>query len=184
MFSYGSQAYLLMLSQFLHLFSLNELVDVSKIYQPELSRIRGITAANLNTFSYANRERNPMVMQRFFWHVYEQFRKQDPAFVGGRHHGRLTRFKLRNIYAIDATTIQLAYWCIGWAKHRQRKAAVKVHMVANVASRLPHFCVFGLAKDHDSKKEDELFNSLKEGDVATGMPYLPGFEKAFLRSVG
>ena len=41
-FSYGSQAYLLMLSQFLHLFSLNELVDVSKIYQPELSRIRGI----------------------------------------------------------------------------------------------------------------------------------------------
>ena len=33
-FSYGSQAYLLMLSQFLHLFSLNELVDVSKIYQP------------------------------------------------------------------------------------------------------------------------------------------------------
>ena len=164
-FSYGSQAYLLMLSQFLHLFSLNELVDVSKIYQPELSRIRGITAANLNTFSYANRERNPMVMQRFFWHVYEQFRKQDPAFVGGRHHGRLTRFKLRNIYAIDSTTIQLAYWCIGWAKHRQRKAAVKVHMVANVASRLPHFCVFGLAKDHDSKKEDELFNSLKEGDI-------------------
>ena len=53
MFSYGSQAYLLMLSQFLHLFSLNELVDVSKIYRPELSRIRGMAAANLNTFSYA-----------------------------------------------------------------------------------------------------------------------------------
>ena len=62
-------------------------------------------------------------------------------------------------------TFQLAFWCIDWAKHRQRKAAVKVHMVANVANRLPHFCVFGKAKDHDSKKEDELFSSLKEGDI-------------------
>ena len=38
-------------------------------------------------------------------------------------------------------------------------------MVANVANRLPHFCVFGRAKVHDSKMEDELFNSLKEDDI-------------------
>ena len=60
--------------------------------------------------------------------------------------GKLSRFRMRNIYAIDSTTIKLAYWCIDWAKHRQRKAAVKVHMVANVANRLPHFCVFGKEK--------------------------------------
>ena len=113
-FSYSSQAYLLMLSQFLHLFSLNEIVDVSKIY-----------AAELRT-----------------------------------HHGSLSKFKLRGIYAIDSTTIQLAFWCIDWAKHRQKKAAVKVHMAANVANRLPHFCVFGKAKDHDSNRGDELFSSL------------------------
>ena len=164
-FSYSSQAYLLMLSQFLHLFSLNELVDVSNIYACELSRIRGMSAANLNTFSNANRTRNPMVMQKFFWTVYEHFRQEDEDFIRGRHHGRLSRFRLRNIYAIDSSTIQLAYWCIGWAKHRQKKAAVKVHMVANVANRLPHFCVFGKAKDHDSKRESELFASLKEGDI-------------------
>ena len=164
-FSYSSQVYLLMLSQFLHLFSLNEIVDVSKIYAPELSRVRGITPANLNTFSNANRTRDPKVMQSFFWAVYDFFRRQDGDFVRGRHHGRLTRFKLRGIYAIDSSTIQLAYWCIDWAKHRQKKAAVKLHMVANVANRLPHFCVFGKASDHDSKKEDELFNSLKAGDI-------------------
>ena len=44
-----------------------------------------------------------------------------------------------------------------------RKAAVTIHMVANVANRLPHFCVFGRVKDHDSKMEDELFNSLRVG---------------------
>ena len=164
-FSYSSQVYLLMLSQFLHLFSLNEIVDVSKIYAPELSRLRGITPANLNTFSNANRTRDPKVMQSFFWEVYDTFRRQDGGFVRGRHHGRLTRFNLRGIYAIDSSTIQLAYWCIDWAKHRQRKAAVNIHMVANVANRLPYFCVFGRAKDHDSKMEDELFNSLKEGDI-------------------
>jgi hypothetical protein len=49
--SYDSQVYLLMLGQFLHVFSLNELVDISKIYAKELSRIRGISPASLNTFS-------------------------------------------------------------------------------------------------------------------------------------
>ena len=49
--SYDSQMHLLKPGQFLHAFSLNELVDISKIYAKELSRIRGITSANLNTFS-------------------------------------------------------------------------------------------------------------------------------------
>ncbi len=34
-----------MLGQLLHLFSMNELVDVSQIYASELSRIRGIVPA-------------------------------------------------------------------------------------------------------------------------------------------
>ena len=85
--------------------------------------------------------------------------------IKAKHKGKLSRFKLRNIYAIDSTTITLAYWCINWAKHRQHKAAVKVHMVANVANRLPHFCVYGKANEHDSKKEDVLFESLKAGDI-------------------
>ena len=34
---------------------IEEIVDVSKIYAAELSRVRGITPANLNTFSNANR---------------------------------------------------------------------------------------------------------------------------------
>ena len=163
--SYDSQVYLLILGQFLHVFSLNELVDISKIHAKELSRIRGISPANLNTFSNANRTRNPSVMEKFFWMMYDHFKSQDETFIKAKHKGKLSRFKLRNIYAIDSTTIKLAYWCIKWAKHRQRKAAVKVHMVANVASRLPHFCVYGKANEHDSKKEEMLFESLKAGDI-------------------
>lgn len=163
--SYASQIHLLMLAQFLHVFSLNELVDISHIYSAELSRIRGITPANLNTLSNANRTRNPEVIKKFFWTLYDHFRKQDSDFTRKRHHGKLAKFKMRGIYAIDSTTIRLAYWCIGWARHRQKKAAVKVHMVADVATRLPHFCVYGKANEYDSRKEDVLFEALKEGDV-------------------
>ena len=48
--SYDSQIYLLMLGQFLHVFSLNEIVDIPKIYAKELSRIRGITLFELFPF--------------------------------------------------------------------------------------------------------------------------------------
>ena len=165
-FSYDAQIYLLMLGQLLHLFSLNELVDVSQIYASELLRIRGITPAKLNTFSNANRTRNPEVIEKFFWHVYAMLKKGNPGFVQCPCKGPLAKFRTRGIYAIDSSTIQLAYWCIGWAKHRQKKAAVKLHMAANVRSRLPHFCLIDKAKDHDSKKADELLASLREGDVA------------------
>ena len=60
-FSYSSQLYTLMLGHFLHAFSLNELVDISTIHRAELSRIRGISPARRNTFSYANRTRDPIV---------------------------------------------------------------------------------------------------------------------------
>ena len=74
-------------------------------YAPELSRVRGITPANLNTFSNANRTRDPKVMQTFFWTVYDIFRRGEPRFIKGRHHGKLAQFNLRGIYAIDSTTL-------------------------------------------------------------------------------
>ena len=76
---------------------IEEIVDVSKIYAAELSRVRGITPANLNTFSNANRTRDPKVMQTFFWTVYDIFRNEEPDFIKGRHHGRLSKFRLRGI---------------------------------------------------------------------------------------
>ena len=164
-FSYSAQVYLLMLGQLAHVFSLNELVDLSTIFAGELRRIRGIEAVKLTTFSHANRTRNPGVMQKFFWLVYGRFAREDPAFASPRHKGALAKFRMRGIYAIDSTTIQLAYWCIKWAKHRQRKAAVKLHMVANVANMLPKFAVVGKASEHDSRKEERLFASLLPGDV-------------------
>ena len=97
-FSYDSQMYLLMLGQFLHVFSLNELVDISKIYAKELSRIRGITPANLNTFSNANRTRDPVVMEKFFWMMYDHFKSQDGEAYQVQVSGGMQLFALCRIY--------------------------------------------------------------------------------------
>ena len=56
----------------------------AQIYAFELSRIRGIVPARLNTFSNANRTRNPEVVEKFFWHVYEKLKNQ--FFVPFRGH--------------------------------------------------------------------------------------------------
>ena len=134
-FSYDAQIYLLMLGQLLHLFSLNELVDVSQIYASELSRIRGIVPAKLNTFSNANRTRNPEVIEKFFWYVYGQMKQEHPDFIACPCKGPLARFRSRGVYAIDSSTISLVFSCISWAKHRQKKAAVKLHMVGGYHRR-------------------------------------------------
>ena len=39
--------------------SLNEICDAAKLHEPELNRIRGATAPKRNTFSNANRSRDP-----------------------------------------------------------------------------------------------------------------------------
>ena len=101
-FPYSSQVYLLMLSQFLHLFSLNEIVDVSKIYAAELSRVRGMTPANLNTFSNANRTRDPKVMQTIFWTVYGIFRSHEPPFLPIRTNGRTGNFREPSLFEMPA----------------------------------------------------------------------------------
>ena len=90
-FSYSAQVYLLILGQLAHVFSLNELVDLSTTFSGELRPIRGIEAVKLTTFSHANRTRSPSVMQRFFWLVYGMFAREDPSFASPRHKGATTK---------------------------------------------------------------------------------------------
>ena len=56
-------------------------------------------------------------------------------------------------------------------------------MVANVASRLPHFCVYGKASEHDSKKEEVLFESLKAGDIGILDRAYNNFETLYKQSL-
>ena len=167
-FSYSSQLYTLMLGQFLHAFSLNELVDISEVHRAELSRIRGISPAKRNTFSNANRTRDPVVAERFYWALRDRFGSSAPGFRNVSNRGALARFKTRGIYAIDSSVIPLSLNCIDWAKYIHRKSAAKLHMRTNVANMLPDFVIVDSAHRHDSTKALALTEGLKAGDVVIG----------------
>ena len=167
-FSYSAQLYTLMLGQFLHAFSLNELVDISEIHKTELSRIRGITPAKRNTFSYANRNRNPRVAQDFYWALRDWFASRSPGFRNLRNKGALARFKTRHIYAVDASVIPLSLCCIDWAKYIHKKSAAKLHMRTNVANMLPDFVVINSAQYHEVKEAQTMCSNLQAGDIVIG----------------
>ena len=65
------------------------------------------------------------------------------------------RFK-RTVYAIDSTTLKLFANCMDWAKHRRRKAAVKLHLNLNLQHFLPAFALTDAAKGHDNTKARKL----------------------------
>jgi len=164
-FSYSSQLYTLMLGHFLHAFSLNELVDISEIHRAELSRIRGITPARRNTFSYANRTRDPVVAERFYWALRDRFANATPGFRRAGNRGALAKFKTRQIFAIDSSVIPLSLDCIDWARYIHQKSAAKLHMRTNVADMLPSFVTIGSGVENDRAKAPTLCKDLHAGDV-------------------
>ena len=166
--SYSTQLYLLMLGQFLHAFSLSEIVDIAKVHKGELSRIRGISVPKLNTLSNANRTRDPSVAEAFYWMLRDLFSREAPGFCNVRNRGALARFKTRKIFAVDASVIPLTVSSIDWAKYIHRKSAAKMHMRTNVANMLPDFVVIDSAQHHEAKKAPEMCADLHAGDVVLG----------------
>ena len=145
--------------------SLNEICDAFRLHEPEVTRIRGTVAPKRNTFSNANRTRNPDIAEKLYWKVFEHLQSICPSFTQYKNHkGFIHRVK-RDIFAVDSTTLQLSLDCIDWARHRRKKAAAKTHMTLNVGSMLPSFACVDTAAHHDSKYLNVLCASLKDGDV-------------------
>ena len=164
-FSCTSHVLALLYGQITKASGLNEICDASRLHEPELNRIRGATAPRRNTFSNANRTRDPDIAEKLYWMTFEHLQKICPSFTQySRHRGFIFRVK-RDIFAIDSTTLKLSLDCIDWARHRRRKAAAKTHMRLNVGTMLPAFAVVEDAAHHDSKRADALCEGLKDGDV-------------------
>ncbi len=145
--------------------SLNEICDATRLHEPELNRIRGARPPRRNTFSHANRTRDPAIAEQLYWQVFEHLRTACPDFTLVKHHKGFIRRLKRDIFAIDSTTLKLSLNCIDWARHRSKKAAAKTHMRINIGNSLPVFAVVEDAAHHDSKRADALCAGMKDGDV-------------------
>ena len=172
-FSSWSHVVTLLFTQLSHALSLNDVCDSLNNHEGCLKTIRGATASKRNTLSHANRTREAAMAEELFWEVLKYLHSSSPGFgIEQQYSGFPKRFK-RAIYAVDSTTIQLVANCLGWAKHRCRKAAAKCHMQLNLQTFLPSFAIVKEAKTHDWTEAKELCANLKAGEIVT-------FDKAYV----
>jgi hypothetical protein len=181
-FSAGSHVLALMYGQLSHAGSLNEVCDALAVHEAEFLRVRGATAPARNTFSNANRTRDPGMAESLYWKMLEHLSAVCPGFTQyGKHRGFISRLK-RDIFAMDSTTLQLTLASIDWARHRRKKAAAKCHMRLNIGSFLPAFAVVEDAAHHDSVRADALCAGLVADDVLLAdrayvdLPFLAGLD--------
>ena len=111
--------------------------DALRLHSGPLSALRAATPPCKNTFSYANRTRDPKMAEQLFWAMLDHLQTLQPAFAGHHTPRFAFRFTQRLIHVVDSTTIALMARSLDWAKHRRRKAAAKCHVRLNLQSFLP-----------------------------------------------
>lgn len=122
---------------FCQLAGADTLREIEAGLQTCLGKLRhlGVSSApKHSTLSYANAHRPAAMFKDLLWSVVERLRSCGE--LGPRHHG----FRFKNkLMSLDSTTISLCLNLFPWAKFRQRKGAVKAHVLLNHDDYLPSF---------------------------------------------
>lgn len=110
----------------------------------------GIDPPARSTLSYANAHRP--------WQLYESLFHQTLQKVTGELAPK-HKFKFKNkLVSLDSTMIDLCAETFEWARYKQTKGAVKLHMILDNAGHLPVFCAIdeGRASDLSFARTLEL----------------------------
>jgi hypothetical protein len=104
----------------------------------------GLKAApKRSTLSYANEHRPWQLYEKVFYQLLSKCRQLD---FGKR------RFRFKNkLFSLDATVIELCAGLFDWAKFRQTKGAVKLHLLLDHDGYLPVFAHITTGKVHEIK---------------------------------
>ncbi len=93
--------------------------------------------------------------------------------------------EVRDLYALDSTTIDLCWALFPWARFRRTKAAVKMHTLLDLRGSIPTFLRINAGRVHDVNILDELtieagaFYVMDRGYVDFGRLYRFTLESAF-----
>ena len=127
--------------------SLREIEGGLKSCEGKLSHL-GIAAPARSTLAYANAHRPWQLFEKVFYGLYEKV----AARALGKH-----KFRFKNkLVSIDSTVIDLCLSMYDWAKYRQTKGAVKLHLVLDHDGYLPCFGIITDGKVHDVKVAHQI----------------------------
>ena len=139
--------------------SLREITGGIRSCAGKISHLRMNQAPNRSTLSYANAHRDWRIYRDTFFLVLNRCR--------GVFHGTKP-FQFKNkLLSVDSTVLDLSVTLFDWAKFRQTKGAVKVHMLLDHDGYLPIFASIGEGKGSDSmvlKKSMLPIDSLLDGN--------------------
>jgi len=134
-FSSWSQFVAMLFCQLAQARSLREITDGLKCCEGKLKHLGLESEPKRSTLSYANAHRPWELFQKLFYDLLTQCQAISP-----RKH---FRFKNR-LLSLDSTTVELCASMFDWARWRQTKGAVKLHLLLDHDGYLP---VFGLVTD-------------------------------------
>ena len=121
--------------------SLREITGVLASCLGKLKHLGVDSAPNRSTLSYANEHRPWQLYQKIF---YELLYKCKALSYGKK------KFRFKNkLFSLDATLIELCVGLFEWAKYRQTKGAVKLHLLLDHEGYLPVFADLTRGKVHE-----------------------------------
>jgi hypothetical protein len=141
-FSSWDQYVSMLFCQFAQAKSLREISDGLAVTCGKLSHLGLNTAPAKSTLAYANAHRPYQLYQNSFFHLLDFCHQERP--------GKKKKFRFKNkLLSLDSTTIDLCLSLFPWAKFRQTKGAIKLHLLLDHDGYLPDFAVITDGKHHD-----------------------------------
>jgi len=120
--------------------SLREICDGLRSIDGKLRHL-GIDSPKRSTLAYANEHRPWQLFEAVFHRLLTAIR----ADVLPQH-----RFRFKNpLVSLDSTIIELCIEVFDWARYKQQKGAIKLHMLLDHAGHLPMFCDLTDGSVHD-----------------------------------
>ena len=129
-FSCWSQFVAMMFCQLAQAKSLREIIDGLACCEGKLRHLGLEASPKRSTLSYANGRRPWQLFEALFYSILEVARASAP--------GKRLRFK-NKLFSLDATVVELCLEMFDWAKYRQTKGAIKLHVLLDHDGYLPAY---------------------------------------------
>ena len=133
--------------------SLREICDGLSCCLGKLIHVGVREAPKRSTLSYANKHRPWQLYERVFYQLLEKCRLD----LSGALAASRRKFRFRNkLLSLDASVIDLCVSLFDWAKFRQTKGAVKLHLLLDHEGYLPVFAQITPGDVHEVNVAQQL----------------------------